>query len=826
MSFLPAEPKRSRESGGGAGGGSANKKTKTEPEKPITKEEAIAAIRKDWKIVKMKRKKDKKYKKFLQDKDVVKEIVGINHAMLRYMPEEARDEKGIVYDAVCAMNENEDEVSMHPTAFRWASDRLKNDVEFVREIRQMLLESVNPKRTIQTFDSFVPEAVLRQVEPVSPHWLEKSIEDGDIVAFKAQESIIPTQREALMRKLFHACQENKPVESVLASYRQIFAVLASGQYGQRSLERMVSSGSSRRRELMAEWLVEYAGDDIFQDVTVRLRATSNASTFSRDIAKVIGYQLGKPQTPEKINQFGIHLVGITFGQPYLIISVYREVMIAIRKFGTQLRRELFSAAHLAADQDVPTVNYDQIVLALLQRLVDIGRGLLKAQILGALLLTAASEKYPAVTGYLLDQGANPNFHDPEFYGNKAALEVAVNNGDTDMIRLLLSNGASIEPLGNTPHNRTPLMDSGSLEVTQCLLEFGPDLDKVDDKGYTALHLAVEKGHSPIVAELLRRGANPNIANKFGRTAAFKAVNTLSIECARELFNPRYGVDINHKDTQNWNTVLHCLAKQGSQEPAVQTIFTFIMARNPDLSLENKAFRTALRCSRTPLMSELLVSVGCGAKWTGFGDWDDDRKLFKDLPASTFDQSPVVLRLQEDEMQGDDETVAPVRLGCEHVFNATFLRQWLNTNKYGYEGSTTQFKTKCPMCRKEITKIELLSAAKAANWDNFEGQAKAEEQKMEAAIKEWEKDEEYTQKKAALDAAAAALKAAQEALKAAEDATREKERERKAAREALKAAEDATREKERERREIRDASDAKQKELRDKRLLQQLKDLGL
>jgi len=205
------------------------------------------------------------------------------------------------------------------------------------------------------------------------------------------------------------------------------------------------------------------------------------------------------------------------------------------------------------------------------------------------------------------------------------------------------------------------------------------------------------------------------------------------------------------------------------------------------------------------MSKLLVSVGCGAKWTGAGDWDDARNLFKDLPASTFDDSPVVLRLQEDEMQGDDETVAPVRLGCEHVYNATFLRQWLNTNRYGYEGSATQFKTECPLCRKEITSIELLSAAKAANWDNFEGQAKAEEQKMEAAIKEWEKDEDYKQKKAAVDAADAALKAAQEALKAAEDATREKERER---------------------REIRDASDAKQKDLRDKRLLQQLKDLGL
>lgn len=110
-----------------------------------------------------------------------------------------------------------------------------------------------------------------------------------------------------------------------------------------------------------------------------------------------------------------------------------------------------------------------------------------------------------------------------------------------------------------------------------------------------------------------------------------------------------------------------------------------------------------------------------------------------------------------------------------------------------------------MCRKEITSIELLSTAKAANWDNYEGQAKAEEKKLDAAIKDWEKDEDYKQKKAAVDSAAAALKAAEEVLKAAEDATREKERERI---------------------ELRAASDARQKELRDKRLLRKMKSLGL
>ena len=822
MSFLPAEPKRPHESGGIA----SRKKSRTAPEKPITTEEAIAAIRKDWKIVKMIRKKDKKYAKFLQDKDVVKEIVGMNHTMLRYMPEAARDQKGIVYDAVCAMNENEDEVSMHPTAFQWASDRLKNDVDFVREIRQMMLESVNSKRTIQTFDSFVPEAVLRQVEPVSPHWLEKSIETGDFELFKTQESIIPKQREPLVRKLCDACLRYNPSGPQLANYRQIFVALTDGEYGERSLARLGASNSTNRG-LFAEWLLNYAGDDIFQDIWSRLRfliGSDHRESLASDIAKNIGYQLGKPQTIEQIKQFGTRLMGITFGLPGLVIKVYTMVMKSIRKFSTRNIHNMMDAAH--AGDDIPAVPeqstyYDQIVVTLLQRLVTEGRPsldtnprgyILSTNTLGYLLSTAIDESYPKAAHYLLQNGADPNWLAGGLRNISPLIE-AVNKQNVEMIELLLSNGANMRQ-DHGQSNRTALMLSPSLLVTQCLLAHGPNLDEVDNKGYTALHLAVEKGYADIATELLRRGANPNIANIFGRTAAFKAVNNLSIECARELFNPRYGVDINHQDTQNLNTVLHCLAKHnppparrqvGAPASPTRTIFTLIMARNPDLSLLNKEDRTALRCSRSPLMSKLLVSVGCGAKWAGAGDWDDARNLFKDLPASTFDDSPVVLRLQEDEMQGDDRTVAPVRLGCEHVFNATFLRQWLNTNRYGYEGSATQFKTACPMCRKEITNIELLSSAKAANWDNFEGLAKVEEYKLDTALKKWDKTEDYKQKKAAVDAAADALKAAQELLKVAEDATREKERER---------------------REIRDASDVKQKAFRDRRLLEQLKDLGL
>ncbi|RUS23562.1 ankyrin repeat-containing domain protein [Jimgerdemannia flammicorona] len=54
---------------------------------------------------------------------------------------------------------------------------------------------------------------------------------------------------------------------------------------------------------------------------------------------------------------------------------------------------------------------------------------------------------------------------------------------------------------------------------QFLLDWGADIDHVDDEGNTALHYAAGWGHSKCVTILIDRGCNANLANRQGWTAA-------------------------------------------------------------------------------------------------------------------------------------------------------------------------------------------------------------------------------------------------------------------------------------------------------------------
>ena len=53
--------------------------------------------------------------------------------ILKYLPDEMRDDPDVVKHAVLGLEE-EDGLPMHPSAIQWASDRLKNNVPFIKEI--------------------------------------------------------------------------------------------------------------------------------------------------------------------------------------------------------------------------------------------------------------------------------------------------------------------------------------------------------------------------------------------------------------------------------------------------------------------------------------------------------------------------------------------------------------------------------------------------------------------------------------------------------------------------------------------------------------------
>lgn len=90
--------------------------------------------------------------------------------------------------------------------------------------------------------------------------------------------------------------------------------------------------------------------------------------------------------------------------------------------------------------------------------------------------------------------------------------------NTEILAFLLNEGAN--PNVESIEGATPIMNavqSNKIEHLKMLIEYKADVNKKDNRGFTALHRAAEMGHTEIVAELLKKGAVKEIEAE-GHTA--------------------------------------------------------------------------------------------------------------------------------------------------------------------------------------------------------------------------------------------------------------------------------------------------------------------
>ena len=116
---------------------------------------------------------------------------------------------------------------------------------------------------------------------------------------------------------------------------------------------------------------------------------------------------------------------------------------------------------------------------------------------------------------------NPNVLDPE--ADQAPIHVAAENGQLEVVRLLLEAGADKDLAAED--GNTALQEAswrGHLAVVRELLAAGADKNVVWQDSLTALHWASASGHSEVVRELVEAGADKNAVAHNGTTSLIAA----------------------------------------------------------------------------------------------------------------------------------------------------------------------------------------------------------------------------------------------------------------------------------------------------------------
>ena len=118
---------------------------------------------------------------------------------------------------------------------------------------------------------------------------------------------------------------------------------------------------------------------------------------------------------------------------------------------------------------------------------------------------AITKRHPDIVRLLIARDAHVDALTADQY-QQSALHLAVMDGDVEMSRLLLDEGACIED--RDVDGKTPLLTAsgGHVEVVRLLLDRGADIDAVDAFQWTALAVAADGGWFSVARLLLDRGA--------------------------------------------------------------------------------------------------------------------------------------------------------------------------------------------------------------------------------------------------------------------------------------------------------------------------------
>lgn len=169
----------------------------------------------------------------------------------------------------------------------------------------------------------------------------------------------------------------------------------------------------------------------------------------------------------------------------------------------------------------------------------------------------------------MNKGANIGAQDK--CGN-TALHIAIENGDIEIVEMLLNAGANVYVRDNL--GRAVLhfaVKNGNIEIVKVLLNAGANLGVQDKCGKTVLHFAVENDKIEIVKVRLNAGANVYVQDDFGNTVLHSAVETGFPVIVEHVLKHCPDVNsINSKDVIG-RTALHIACKEGHKQIVIALV---------------------------------------------------------------------------------------------------------------------------------------------------------------------------------------------------------------------------------------------------------------
>ncbi|XP_052076520.1 uncharacterized protein LOC127714493 isoform X3 [Mytilus californianus] len=289
--------------------------------------------------------------------------------------------------------------------------------------------------------------------------------------------------------------------------------------------------------------------------------------------------------------------------------------------------------------------------------------------------------------------------------HKSVLHIACQKGSTELIKILLDHGATVDIQdkgGLTPLHLTCL--NGQHDTASLLLKAGANVNRLDNLGMTPVYYACTGNYKNIVELLIQNKANINKSSSNGSTPLHAACEKESIDIVDILLKKGSKVDAQEKSGE---TPLHIACRNGNEQ-IVKLLIDSSASVDSKTKDKMRPFHEACKNGHLNVVDILLKkNVKYDKK-----NKDGRTGLFFSCENGYNDIVKIILNRKADLNLTDKDGVTALHAACinnhQDVVN-TLLEKKANVNLADVCGETPLYKS-CDYGNIEIVKILLLNGA--------------------------------------------------------------------------------------------------------------------